>query len=226
MDLWKKSSLLIHYSCCLTPLKAQGTLHITIAIVGSFERVVSLLTHYICYCGSLWKRRTYIIQLLFWTIWKQSRPAYRMQLLLGALVKQSSLNTHCSCSWGPLWTQSTELWCGSENIIWADNKLFTKSEEYLRAKYLEVGPEIRGPKQVLRLPSLLNTSLYITVTMVLYENMKPIEHVLLHQICVLSHLMCACKHCYIKLTLYYWTHWSCWWIYHFKKRRFNAVFHH
>jgi len=28
------------------------------------------------------------------------------------------------------------------------------------------------------------------------------------------------------LTLYYWTHWSCWWNYHFKKRRFNAVFHH
>ena len=30
--------------------------------------------------------------------------------------------------------------------------------------------------------------------MILYENMKPIEHVLLHPICVLSHLMCACKH--------------------------------
>ena len=30
--------------------------------------------------------------------------------------------------------------------------------------------------------------------MILYENMKPIEHVLL-PICVLSHLMWACKHC-------------------------------
>jgi len=30
--------------------------------------------------------------------------------------------------------------------------------------------------------------------MILYENMKPIEHVLLHPICVLSHLMCARKH--------------------------------
>jgi len=40
--------------------------------------------------------------------------------------------------------------------------------------------------------------------MILYENMKPIEHVLLHPICVLSHLMCASKHC------------NCWWIYHFK----------
>jgi len=32
--------------------------------------------------------------------------------------------------------------------------------------------------------------------MTLYEDMKPIEHVLLHPICVLSHLKCACKHKY------------------------------
>jgi len=43
----------------------------------------------------------------------------------------------------------------------------------------------------------------ISPTMFLYEDMKPIEHVLLHAICVLSHLMCACKHCNIKLSLYY-----------------------
>jgi len=49
-----------------------------------------------------------------------------------------------------------------------------------------------------------------------YYKMKPTEHVRLHPICVLSHLMCACKHWNIKLSLYYWTHWSCWWIYHFK----------
>jgi len=30
--------------------------------------------------------------------------------------------------------------------------------------------------------------------MILYENMKPIEHVLLHPICVRSYLMCTCKH--------------------------------
>jgi len=41
---------------------------------------------------------------------------------------------------------------------------------------------------------------------------------------VLSHLMCACKHCNVKLSLYYWTHWSCWWVYHFKKHRFHAIF--
>jgi len=58
--------------------------------------------------------------------------------------------------------------------------------------------------------------------MILYEIMKPIEHVLL-PIRVLSHLRCACKHCNIKLS--YWTYWSCWWVHHFKKHRFNAIFH-
>jgi len=62
--------------------------------------------------------------------------------------------------------------------------------------------------------------------MILYKDMTPIEHVLFHQICLLSHPMCACKHCNIKLFLYYWTHWCCWWVYHFKIPRFNAIFHH
>jgi len=34
----------------------------------------------------------------------------------------------------------------------------------------------------------------MTLTMILYEDMKPIEHVLLRPIYVPSHLMCACKH--------------------------------
>jgi len=42
--------------------------------------------------------------------------------------------------------------------------------------------------------------------MILNDNMKLIEHVLIHPICVLSHLMCACKHCNVKLSLYYWIH--------------------
>jgi len=29
----------------------------------------------------------------------------------------------------------------------------------------------------------------------------------------------------LKLSLYYWTHWSCIWNYHCKKNRFNAIFH-
>jgi len=63
-------------------------------------------------------------------------------------------------------------------------------------------PEIGGPKQVLWLSSL-NTSLCITVTMILYENTTAIEHVVVHHICVLSHLMCACKHGYTNLSLYH-----------------------
>jgi len=48
----------------------------------------------------------------------------------------------------------------------------------------------------------LKTPLYITLTMILYENMKPIEHVLLHRICVRSHLMCALNTANAKLSLY------------------------
>jgi len=39
------------------------------------------------------------------------------------------------------------------------------------------------------------------IYIILYEDMKPIEHVLLHPICIFSHLMCAFKHCNIKLSL-------------------------
>jgi len=60
--------------------------------------------------------------------------------------------------------------------------------------------------------------------MILNENMKPIEHVLLHPVCVFSHMTCACKHCNVKLSLYYWTHWSCWRVYHFKKTDFTRFF--
>jgi len=48
-----------------------------------------------------------------------------------------------------------------------------------------------------------------TSAMILHENMKPMDHVLLHPICVLPHLMCTCKHYNIKLPLYHRTHWSC-----------------
>jgi len=50
-----------------------------------------------------------------------------------------------------------------------------------------------------------NNITHIIPKMILYENMKPIEHALLHQICVLSHLMCAYKHCNIKVSSNYWT---------------------
>jgi len=85
--------------------------------------------------------------------------------------------------------------------------------------YITVAKGARGKRLACL---LLNTPLYITLTMILHENMKPIEHVLLHPIHIglLSHLMCACKTLYsiVKLSLYYWTHWSCRWVYHFKKK--------
>ena len=39
--------------------------------------------------------------------------------------------------------------------------------------------------------------------MILFEDMKPIEHTLLHPICVRCHLMCACKHCNIEFIIEY-----------------------
>jgi len=47
-----------------------------------------------------------------------------------------------------------------ENIIRADNKFFTKNEEYLHAKYHEGVPKKGGSRQVLRLPSLKHTTAY------------------------------------------------------------------
>jgi len=58
-SLWKQSSLLVHYSCWWAPLK-EGYFAHTVAIGCTFESLVSLLTHCICYCGPLWNRRTYI----------------------------------------------------------------------------------------------------------------------------------------------------------------------
>jgi len=46
--------------------------------------------------------------------------------------------------------------------------------------------------------------MYMTPTMIFNEDMKPIEHVLLHPICALSHLMCPCKHYDLKSSLCYW----------------------
>ena len=61
--------------------------------------------------------------------------------------------------------------------------------------------------------------------MILYEDMKPIEHFLLHPIWVLSHMMCACKHYNIKLTLYYWNIEVADELIASKKNSFNAIFH-
>jgi len=83
-----ESKVFTHCNCFCGLLWKQSTLHITVAIWGPFESVVSLLTYYICYCGPLGKRRAYTLQLLLWSLWKQS--TYTMQLLLGSLVKKST----------------------------------------------------------------------------------------------------------------------------------------
>jgi len=127
---------------------------------------------------------------------------------------ESKVFTHYNCCWGPFESKVAYAY------ITVAVGPFWNQRTVLYTLQLQRGT--RG-KCLACLP--LQTPLYITLTMILYENMKPIEHVLLHPICVLSHLMCACKHCTAKLSLYYWTHWSYWWVYHFKKHECHAIFH-
>jgi len=116
---------------------------------------------------------------------------------------ENNVFTNYNCCRGPLWKQSSLLihYSCCSTPLFESKVLFTLQLQ-------------RGGKCLACLP--LNAPLYIILAMILYENMKQIEHVLLLPICVLSHLMCACKHCNVKLSLYYWTHWSCWCVNHFK----------
>jgi len=107
--------------------------------------------------GDFVKQSTCLLQLLLGTSLKAEWPSYTLQLLLG-----------------PLWRESTELWCGSE-MPW-------------------VGPQKLVGRQVPLLPSFKHTTVYNPDNDLMRES-EPTEHVLLHPICVLSHLMCACKHC-------------------------------
>ena len=171
--------------------------------MGLFESVG--LMHYSCYCGPF---ETEYLSLL------------TMQLLLGALVKQSSLLTHahCSCSCRPLWRQSTELWCGSENIIWAYDKFFTKNEEYLRAKYFV------GPRQVSRLPFLKHITVYNPNNDLIWEYETDGTRSASSDMRI-SHLMCACKHCNVKISLYLLDTLKLLMNLSLQKHRFNVIFH-
>jgi len=55
------------------------------------------------------------------------------------------------------------------------------------SRFKQSGPTLVSPVSSIGLETI---TFYITPTMVLYENMKPIEHVLLHLICVLFYLIC------------------------------------
>ena len=133
-DIWKQGIYTLLYNCCWGPLWKQssllwiivpvgpvwkqGTLHITVAIVGLFKSVG--LTHYSCYCGPF-ESRVLTHCSCCWAPLQSRVPAHYSHCW-GPLWKQSCLLTHC----GPLWRQSTESWCGSENIIWANNKFSPK----------------------------------------------------------------------------------------------------
>ena len=98
---------------------------------------------------------------------------------------ESKLFSHYNCCWEPFWKQSSPLIHCS--YCWA---LFESKVGYFAHHSCKGGARGKCLACV-----HLNTPLYITLTMILYENMKPFEHALLHPICELSHLMCACKHC-------------------------------
>jgi len=101
---WKKSSLLLHYSCCLAPWKARYFTHYS-CCWGPFERVVSLLTHYICYCGLLWKRSepTYTLHLLLWS----SLKAYDLHITVAIVVPLKAAYLHSAVALGRPVKQST-----------------------------------------------------------------------------------------------------------------------
>ena len=146
------------------PLWKQGTLHITIATGGLFERVVSLLTHWFAIVGPLWNRRTCILQVLLWALWKQRRPTYRMQLLLGALVKQNRLTFTLGLQLllGALWRQSRLLnYDVVRKILYERIIHFSPKVRNIYARNtLRGAPEIGDPSQVLRLPSLIQITVY------------------------------------------------------------------
>jgi len=155
--LWKQNSLLIHYTCCWAPLKAR------------------YLTHYSCYRVPLWKRSepTYTLQLLLWSLWNQSRLLTRCScsgrpceadylhftVVVGGPYESRVAYLHMAVALGALWKQSTELWCSSENIIWAEIKVFIKNKEYI-IYTLKGAPKKEGGREKCLACLPLNTPLY------------------------------------------------------------------
>jgi len=125
---------------------------------------------------------------------------------------ESKLFSHYNCCWEPFWKQSSPLIHCS--YCWA---LFESKVGYFAHHSCKGGARGKCLACV-----HLNTPLYITLTMILYENMKPFEHALLHRY---AHFLTWCAHVNtVKLSLYYWIHWSCWWVYHFKNTDITRFF--
>jgi len=108
-----------------------------------------------------------------------------MQLLLGALVKQSTCTLQLLLG-APLKAEYLHIAVAPGGPFEDDVIRKTLYERIInfspKMRNVYARNTLRGArgKCVVCLP--LNTPLYITLTMILWENMKPIEHVLLHPI--------------------------------------------
>jgi len=80
-----------------------------------------------------------------------------------------------------------------------------------------------GLRQVPRLPSLKHTTVHNPDNDLIWEYETDWTRSA-YPTCVLFHLISACKHCNVKASVYYQTHWSFWWVYHYKKHRFHEIF--
>jgi len=99
---------------------------------------------------------------------------------------KSKVFTHYNCSWGPLWKQST-LFIINYSCCWAT----------LKARHFTHYSCKGVPRQVPRLPSLKHITAYNHDNDLIWEYETAWTRSV-HPMRVLSHLMCACKHCNVK----------------------------
>jgi len=126
---------------------------------------------------------------------------------------KSKVFTHYNCCWGRLWMQSSLLIL---YIAVAVGPLWKQDT-------LHITVAKGGPRQVPRLPSLKHTTVHNPDNDLIWEYETDWTRSA-YPICLLFHLMSACKHCNVKASVCYRTHWSCWWVHHFKKHRFHEIF--
>jgi len=142
---------------------------------------VSLLTHYICYCGPFWKRRTYISQLLFGPFEGRVGLLTECSCCWGPLQSRVGLPAHYSCCWGPLSKQSSLL--AHSSCFWGPFEGRVLNYDVVRkilyARIIKFSPNVRNiyaRNTLSEAPAVgaqskclpcrpLNISLYITVTM-------------------------------------------------------------
>ena len=126
---------------------------------------------------------------------------------------ESKVFTHYNCCWGPLWMQSSLL---IQYIAVAVGPLWKQDTSHITVA-------MGGPRQVPRLPSLKHITVHNHDNDLIWEYETDWTRSA-YPICVLFHLISACKHCNVKASVYYRKHWSCIWVYHFKKHRFHEIF--